>query len=108
MGEKADLAEELSSSLGDVRRSLSNEVKLRQAVIKPLESAVRALKDPHRNALALHEAGLKRSLIHPKNWNCRAVTIRSLAEYGHWRTRNSPNSSFHSRATCAKRSRRRA
>jgi hypothetical protein len=49
--------ETLSANLGEVRRALAGEVKLRNAVIKPLESALRALKDPHRNAVALAEAG---------------------------------------------------
>src|SRR2546421_11559952 len=49
-------AETLSANLGEVRRALAGEVKLRSTVIKPLESALRALKDPHRNAVALAEA----------------------------------------------------
>jgi hypothetical protein len=49
--------ETLSANLGEVRRTLAGEVKLRNAVIKPLESALRALKDPHRNAVALAEVG---------------------------------------------------
>ncbi len=49
--------ETLSANLGEVRRVLAGEVKLRSAVIKPLENALRALKDPHRNAVALAEAG---------------------------------------------------
>ena len=49
--------ETLSANLGEVRRVLAGEVKSRNAVIKPLESALRALKDPHRNAVALAEAG---------------------------------------------------
>lgn len=50
-------ADELSSSLGEVRRHLVNEVKVRQSVIKPIEQSLRALKDPHGNAVALYEAG---------------------------------------------------
>jgi hypothetical protein len=46
----------LSANLGEVRRVLAGEVKLLSTVIKPLESALRALKDPHRNAVALAEA----------------------------------------------------
>jgi hypothetical protein len=49
-------AETLSANLGEVRRALAGEVKLRGTVIKPLEGALRALKDPHRNAVALAEA----------------------------------------------------
>jgi hypothetical protein len=55
MSEKADLSA-LTAGIGEVRRLLANEVKLRQAVIKPLDQALRALKDPHKNAVALHEA----------------------------------------------------
>lgn len=50
-------AEELSSGLGEARRQLVNEVKIRQSVIKPIEQSLRALKDPHSNAVALYEAG---------------------------------------------------
>lgn len=46
----------LSAELSEVRKVLANEVKLRSNVIKPLENAVRALKDPHKNAVALAEA----------------------------------------------------
>lgn len=46
MSEKADLSA-LTAGIGEVRRLLANEVKLRQAVIKPLDQALRALKDPH-------------------------------------------------------------
>ncbi|HMY72754.1 MAG TPA: hypothetical protein PLQ88_13120, partial [Blastocatellia bacterium] len=42
--------------IGEVRRSLAGEVKLRQAVIKPLNQALRTLTDPHKNAVALHKA----------------------------------------------------
>lgn len=85
MGDKADTADELASSLGDVRHTLSNEVKLRQAVIKPLERAVRALKDPHKNALALHEAGLAlakppEELEMPRGYNTLIGRVRALAE----------------------------
>jgi hypothetical protein len=48
--------EVLSVDLSEVRKVLANEVKLRSNVIKPLENAVRALKDPHKNAVALAEA----------------------------------------------------
>ena len=46
----------LASALGEIRRQIANEVKLRRDVIKPLELALRALKDPHRSAVILHEA----------------------------------------------------
>lgn len=47
----------LSANLAEVRRVLAGEVKSRSTIIKPLEVALRALKDPHRNAVALAEAG---------------------------------------------------
>jgi len=50
-------ADELSSGLSEVRRHLANEVKVRQSVIKPIEQSLRALKDPHSNAVSLYEAG---------------------------------------------------
>ncbi len=46
----------LMTDLSEVRKILAGEVKLRNSVIKPLENAVRALKDPHKNAVALAEA----------------------------------------------------
>ena len=49
---------ELAASLGEARRQLLNEVKLRRDIIKPLEQALRALKDPHRNAVALYETSV--------------------------------------------------
>jgi hypothetical protein len=52
------MSEELSANLSEVRRVLSGEVKARQNVIKPIEQALRALKDPHSNAVALYEAGV--------------------------------------------------
>lgn len=55
MSEKADVSA-LAAGVGELRRSLAGEVKLRQAVIKPLDQALRALKDPHKNAVALNEA----------------------------------------------------
>lgn len=55
MSEKADFSA-LTAGIGEVRRLLANEVKIRQSVIKPLDQAVRSLKDPHKNAAALHEA----------------------------------------------------
>ncbi len=55
MSEKADFSA-LTASIGEARRLMANEVRLRQAVIKPFDQALRALKDPHKNAVALHEA----------------------------------------------------
>src|SRR5215203_1771759 len=46
----------LSADLGEIRKVLAGEVKLRSNIIKPLETAVRALKDPHKNAVVLAEA----------------------------------------------------
>jgi hypothetical protein len=48
--------ENLTADLSEIRKVLSNEVKLRSNVIKPLENALRALKDPHKNAVDLAEA----------------------------------------------------
>ncbi len=48
--------EVLSADLIEIRKILASEVKLRSNIIKPLENAVRALKDPHKNAVALAEA----------------------------------------------------
>ncbi len=50
--------EVLSADLSEIRKILAGEVKLRNNVIKPLENAVRALKDPHKNAVALAETNL--------------------------------------------------
>ncbi len=55
MSNEADFSA-LAGGLSEVRRQLAGEVKVRQAVIKPLDQAQRALKDPHKNAVALHEA----------------------------------------------------
>lgn len=55
MSETADVSA-LSTGLAEVRRQLAGEVKVRQALIKPLDQAQRALKDAHQNAVALHEA----------------------------------------------------
>jgi hypothetical protein len=78
-------ADELSSSLGEVRRELSGEVKLRQTIIKPVERAIRALKDPHKNALALHEAGLAlekppEELELPRGYKSLIGKLRGLAD----------------------------
>jgi len=50
-------AEEMTAELNEVRRQLTNEVNQRRTVLKPIEQALRALKDPHNNAVALYEAG---------------------------------------------------
>lgn len=84
MSEKADLSA-LTAGVGDVRRLLANEVKLRQAVIKPLDGAQRALKDPHKNAVALHEAValLEQSpeeLSLPNSYNKLVKQMREIAD----------------------------
>lgn len=55
--------ESLTTGLNEARRQLAAEVKQRQSIIKPLDQAQRALKDPHRNAVTLHEAA--EALSHP-------------------------------------------
>ena len=49
-------AEEMTAELNEVRRQLTNEVNHRRTVLKPLEQALRAIKDPHNNAVALYES----------------------------------------------------
>ena len=51
-------AEALIADLIEIRKGLVAEVKLRSNVVKPLENAIRALKDSHKNAVALAEAGV--------------------------------------------------
>ena len=46
----------LTEALSEVRRQLNEEIKARRNRVKPIETALRALKDPHRNAVALFEA----------------------------------------------------
>lgn len=48
--------EELAASLDGMRRELNEEIKRRRNRVKPMEAATRALKNPHRNAVALYEA----------------------------------------------------
>ena len=52
----SEIIEVLSADLSEIRKILAGEVKLRSNVIKPLENAVRALKDPHKNAVVLAES----------------------------------------------------
>ncbi|MCP9494873.1 MAG: hypothetical protein MSG64_10510 [Pyrinomonadaceae bacterium MAG19_C2-C3] len=94
MAEKASAArsgaaaidvEELSAELGEVRRALNGEVKQRRDVIKPLEGALKALKDPHRNAVALHEASAALDatppeLTLPANFSKLSRQLRLLAD----------------------------
>ena len=84
MSEKADLSA-LTASAGEIRRLLANEVKLRQAVIKPLDGAQRALKDPHKNAVALHEAVAlleqpPEELSLPNSYNKLVKQLREVAD----------------------------
>jgi hypothetical protein len=89
MREAADVSA-LTTGLADVRRQLAGEVKLRQALIKPLDQAQRALRDAHKNAVALHEATAlleqpSEELSLPGNYNklvqqARAVADENLAE----------------------------
>ncbi len=84
MSEKADLSA-LTASAGELRRLLANEVKLRQAVIKPLDGAQRALKDPHKNAVALHEAVVSleqapEELALPNSYNKLVKQLREVAD----------------------------
>jgi len=76
---------ELAASLGEARRQLLNEVKLRRDVIKPLEQALRALKDPHSNAVALYEATSllekpPEGLNLTNGYNLPVAELRSLAD----------------------------
>lgn len=78
-------AEKLSAELSDVRRALNSEVKQRRDVIKPLESALKALRDPHRNAVALHEASAvleepSPELTLPANFSKLTRQLRALAD----------------------------
>lgn len=75
----------LATGLGEIRRQLAGEVKVRQAVIKPLDQAQRALKDPHKNAVALHEATVQleqspEELELPANYNKLVKTLRGIAD----------------------------
>jgi hypothetical protein len=84
MSKQADTSA-LATGLGDVRRELANEVKVRQAIIKPLDQAQRALKDPHKNAVVLHEATelLEKpaeELSLPQNYSKLVRELRTLAD----------------------------
>lgn len=61
----------LAASLSSLRSRLAEEVRKRQAIIKPLEKILWALKNPHHNAVALYEttqllAKVSKSLITPE------------------------------------------
>lgn len=72
-------AASLASGLSDVRRGLLDEVKLRRDVIKPLEQALKALKDPHRNAVALAEATGALEVV-PAELNLPAGYVKLLGQ----------------------------
>ncbi len=84
MKDQADLSA-LTAVLNEVRRQLASEVKLRQAIIKPLDQAQRALKDPHKNAVALHDAtnlleGPPTELELPNSYNKLVKQLRVVAD----------------------------
>lgn len=77
--------EVLTADLSDVRKVLANEVKLRNSVIKPLENAIRALKDPHKNAVALAESvtALEIPQIElqlPENYDSLVSQLKTIAD----------------------------
>jgi hypothetical protein len=84
MSEPADVSA-LTTGLAEVRRQLAGEVKSRQALIKPLDQAQRALKDAHQNAVALHEATVlleqpAEELSLPNNYNKLVQQVRAVAD----------------------------
>lgn len=84
MSESADVSA-LTAGLAEVRRQLAGEVKIRQALIKPLDQAQRALKDAHQNAVALHEATAlleqpPEELSLPNNYNKLVKQVRAIAD----------------------------
>jgi hypothetical protein len=77
--------ENLTADLSEIRKVLSNEVKLRSNVIKPLENALRALKDPHKNAVDLAEAHTALEippieLELPNNYNQSIQQLKEIAD----------------------------
>lgn len=78
-------ASELSLALSEVRRQLAAEVKMRRDVIKPMEQALRALKNPHGNAVALYEASVAlqqpaEGLALPKGYQAMTQNLREFAD----------------------------
>src|SRR5437868_2947312 len=78
-------ASELSLALSEARRQLAAEVKMRRDCIKPMEQALRALKNPHTNAVALYEASLAlqrpaEGLALPKGYRAMADNLRAFAD----------------------------
>lgn len=77
--------EVLSAELSEIRKVLAGEVKLRNDVIKPLSNAARALKDPHKNAVALAEnvAALEKAspeLELPDNYQTLVGQLKEIAD----------------------------
>ncbi len=75
----------LSADLSEIRKILAGEVKLRSGVIKPLETAMRALKDPHKNAVVLAEsvAALENpplDLELPENYQSSVEQLKTIAD----------------------------
>ena len=75
----------LAEALGEVRRQLNEEIKVRRDRVKPIETALRALKDPHRNAVALFEATLALEqpapgLKLPASYGESVNSLRALAD----------------------------
>lgn len=77
--------EELATELSETRKSLNAEITIRRGVVKPIENALRALKDPHKNAVALHEAtaalqsGLAAAPV-PESFSATVAELRKLAD----------------------------
>lgn len=85
MKEKAVDPAALGAEVSEARRQLAGEVKSRQSVIKPLDQVLRALKDPHGNAVALHEAtqhleAPPPELDLPVNYHKMVPQLRALAD----------------------------
>lgn len=81
---QADAAE-LSLALTEARRQLAAEVKMRRDLIKPMEQALRALKNPHTSAVALYEASVAlqqpaEGLSLPKGYQAMAGSLRAFAD----------------------------
>ena len=81
----SEINEVLSADLSEIRKILAGEVKLRSNIIKPLENAVRALKDPHKNAVVLAEscAALENPPIEldlPDNYQSSIEQLKMIAD----------------------------
>ena len=77
--------EVLATDLSEIRKVLANEVKSRNNVIKPLENALRALKDPHKNAVALAESVTSlefppTELALPENYQSSIQQLKEIAD----------------------------